>query len=109
MSSVATRSITLRVLPGETEFFRTRSKIQLRADLEETADHNDLRHPERPVGGTFGQDRARIQRVVDIEIHRCAAGLPEPDDFADAEVQLVDPVTVEGARRGSRGSRRQCI
>src|SRR6476620_12673649 len=87
----------------EADLFRSASRplleIQLRADLDETVDHHNLRHAVCAVGRAFREDRARIQRVVHVEIH-CRAARSELEDFADTEIKLIDAVAVERARGG---------
>src|SRR4026209_2493817 len=108
--AVSAPNMTMAAGPAKTLhfMFTTHLEIQLRADLEETADHHDLRDAERPVGRAFREDRIRIQRVVEIKIHGRAA-LPEPQDLADAQVKLIHAVSVQCAGGGRCWRRRQRI
>src|SRR5262249_17151163 len=76
-------------------------KIQLRTDLQEAADHHDLRHSKCTVRRALREDRTRIQCIVDVEIHR-GAPLAESEDLADAQVELVHPISVQSACRRGR-------
>src|SRR5215510_10732464 len=82
------------------------SEVELRAHLRNPALHDDLRVPPVRVEVAFGQDRVAIERVEQIEIHGRARP-SEAEHFADAEIELIQPLSVQRPRLEDVDVRRQ--
>src|SRR5262245_12706574 len=70
------------------------SEIELDAELEEPRDQNLCRSQPVRIGRVFREYRARVERVVDIEV-RPRLGSAEVQEFRQAQVDLMDPITVQ--------------
>src|SRR6266852_8783619 len=68
------------------------SELDLDAELEKTSRQNlGRRLPRRPVSGVDRQNRARVQRVVDVELRFDPLPL-DSEHPAEADVELRDAV-----------------
>ena len=84
-----------------------RLKVELHADLGEAGHENRLRPLPDGVCIAFRQNRIGSQRVVQIEVHRCAESV-EREKLPEPEVELppgagvdFDQQTIMGRRRAS--------
>src|SRR3989442_632733 len=50
------------------------------------------------VGSRFGEHGIRIQRVVNIEVRVDRISLIQPEDLAEAQIELVKPISEERVR-----------
>jgi hypothetical protein len=73
-------------------------KVELPADFRE-ARHEYLlrRQPARPVRLVVGENRARVQRIVEIKTDRHAS-CAEHESLRHAKIELVDAVSIQRSR-----------
>src|SRR6185295_760485 len=76
------------------------SEVEVDRDFDESWRQDCQRLQPRPIRqerGVVGEDRARVQRIVDVDRHHRARAA-ELQDLSHAKVELVDPVAVHRAR-----------
>src|SRR5262245_42880791 len=75
-----------------------RLKVKLHTDLGKTRLHDRERRPEPPEIRVLGQYGVDVEGVEDLEL-QVGARAPEAKDLADAQVELMNAVAVNGTRR----------
>src|SRR5262249_19679952 len=75
------------------------SKVELRAQFDQTAAHDLYHVPPRVilhlVARLLVQDGAVIENVVHVEVRLHLPRLAEPKDPAETEIELFDPLSVQ--------------
>src|SRR6266550_9395537 len=70
------------------------SEVELRADLRNAARNECLCVLPRRVEGAHTQNRVSIEGVEQVEVH-CRPRPPEAEQFADTEVDLIQPLAIQ--------------